>query len=253
MWADLQIPLPAAAEQRLFGGGNKLEIRPALARLNGAAGNPIGEAFFNYRNGHPTSGMAPVRFGSFKGGVRIYGVGPRGVYLVEAHAGHVRRLLSDALDMNLKVDLSGGKTSIAVNSGIARYTSNALVFETRHMGKWWASIKGRLTRTAADCALPEIREAVRQAVGAGVRRQVADLHANEVGLTTDGNGNEIDLDDSMWEVESIDRLSHLKGPQAALMAIGVTLRSPMRLTGVWHVGRFCGRGYGQLRPMGGGR
>jgi len=248
MWIDMQLSVPHEAATRLFGGPDKSSFRPLLARLNGDAGNPIPSEFFNYRNGSPVSGMAPVRFGSTRGGVRIYGVGQRGFDLVEGHVRDVRRLVSDHASLPLAIALTTGSNRVGVAAAPQSYRIASLVFETRHMRQWWLSVKDRITRSPQDVELPEVRAAVLAAVTSGLARQLSDLHASEAGIAVDPDGNDIELAEHPWELVKIERLSHLAGPQPALMAIGVELRSALRLDGVWHVGRYCSRGYGQLRP-----
>ena len=259
MWCELQIHIGEAAKNRihveaLTPGRSE---RAFLARLSGAADHVLPGEFFHAGN----VGASPIRFGGFPGGIKIFGVGARGVDLIEKHGSTARRLVADWTGKPAREVRNYGETHVGLSPYPVTYSIARLVFE-RRKDRLHEKL-GRLGHGREDLRIPEIRNAILRALREGVARQIADLHKGDLALATGDYDDPIDIEEidvaaQPWEIVSVERFlsERVSGigqkPAYGLMACDLVVRSPLRLDGVWHVGRLAARGYGQMQRVYGG-
>lgn len=253
MWTDVQIFTGEADRARIFDAKSDIpgrKERAFVARLSGAAGHVLPGEIFHESN----DGVAPVRFGGFANGLRIYGVGAAGAELVETHGSTIRHLVSDWAGRPLKESRSSGATKVRYSRRPIAYRLPRLVFERYRVGErnLMRQVSDRYTGGPEDLAIPEIREAIVSEIRNGLARQRAELHGHDPRVTLDEDGADIDIMESRWEILSVDgfrqeRVSGLREkPVYGLAAVDLVVRGDLLLEGVWHVGRLAARGYGQM-------
>jgi hypothetical protein len=251
VWSESKILIPAHVLERVFpkeaGGVHAPDARNVTARLNEAAGFPLPNLFFHYDPaGKPLGGRPLVRFGSFSAGISVQGVGEEGADLVEGAAHHVRRLWSRHLDTPLVEQRYSGQCSIDWSARPVDYYIHQLLVDPP--ASWWEARHG----------LEELKPVLAQAIKRSLLAEIESLHGRSPGVVNSDVLNEID--GVAVELVSVDslRFKHLNpgsGGKAALpCARGVRFRLPVSLSGVWHLGRLCSRGFGKVRrDFGAGR
>lgn len=256
MWTELQIHTGEADKARIFEAEADIpgrKERAFIARLSGAAGNVLPGEFFHESN----AGVAPVRFGGFPAGIRIYGVGAQGVDLVESHGSRVRRLVSDWAGRPLMEVRNSGDNALRPSRRLIAYRIPRLVFQRSRVGdrNLMRRVADRYTGGPEDLAIPEIREAILHEISHGLARQATDLHGHDPRFGLDEHGESLDILEIPWEIVSVGRFRQervsggARAPVFGLAAVELVVRGGVDLEGVWHVGRLAARGYGQMHRI----
>lgn len=252
MWSEVKIQFPPDALEKVFPasrrGPHADEARNITARLNELSGFPLPNQFFNYDDqGKPLSQRPSVRFGAFKAGISIQGVGREGCDMVESMAHHVRRMWSLHLGRVLAEHRYCGQCDIRWSDRPVGYYIHQLILDTPR--GWWidqADAKQRLIPIAAD------------AIKRHLIAEVQGVHRGD--LVIDGSDVQNELPDLMVYISDIEAVNLKQiNPGATNKAVAVCAKSvhfqlPVSLYGIWHASRFSARGFGKIRrEMGDGR
>lgn len=246
MWIEAQIHLPDDALERIFpaerGGPHASEARNLTARLNEEAGHPLPPVFFHYDGqGRSLPGRPSVRFGSFRRGISVQGVGTEGVELVDSLAHRLRRMWSDHAGAPLQERRSSGTNAIRWSPFARRYLIHGLAIDAPQ--PWTFSKEGWLE---------ELRPVMAKAVVNGIIAQVDSNHADDASIRDSEVLSE--LDQVVVGIDGAERVAFkslntkAEGNKAAIVVCRrVELTLPFELEGVWHVGRLPSRGFGLIR------
>jgi len=229
--------------------------RAMIAALADAAGSHLRlpEAFFHYRNGHPANGPAPVRFGWLHNGLRIFGVGPRGVELIETHGHIVRRLLSDRLGCPCREERYAGECRILRAPTLRRYHIWRLAIGgskgfRRHMDGYFMALSRAQSRRAPLVVTEAGTRMLRRMILEGLTRQIDGLLEGDPALEADGSS--LELERLPFRLDRIGgcllvdlKARNTRGPKRCVLK-NVEFQMAADLRGIWHVGTLAARGYG---------
>jgi len=234
------------------------DFRKIIAKANAQAGNPLPPEFFNYGfNGKPVNGTSSVRFGHFRQGFVIFGIGEAGADLVDRHSGFLHKALEAVYGKILRSERRSGRTRISRSGRLHEYRIPVLALESTTNCKRLHEIRPQLRRTPEDLKNPALNQEIRRVIASSIMNQLADLHANDATVNVDEDtGNcvtitpeDIDLVD-MKGTFALPLNDNEKGKNLLFSVRGLHFRTALDLQGPWHVGRLCARGHGHIQHEG---
>lgn len=254
MYFEVDFPLSADQRLKLLGReeGGAHEFRKAVAKgatAIGATAIPIHPLMHYSATGAPLDGQAPVWFSTYRGGVRVIGVGPQGVGLVTAALATLHKIIASAAGGIVPMVPRSGDCTIGL-SHPRTYVVGAFAFVYKHRKAiWWQRLDEAKKDPAAFLDLPGVRDELAGIIKRSLIRGVTDVHGE---AALEAGDSEVSLEELerrlLVRVESARRVLFLEEGKGRTLALkGVEITTNADLKGPWAIGRFASRGNGILR------
>ena len=224
-WAMLSLRLPGHVGH---------QARQALAKLDDAAGHPLPEPFWHYRDGYPVSDrLPPVRIGASPRRVWLAGVGREGAVLLYENARTVARLFMEGAGYMPAFEFQEGDLAVEPLgfSPVYRFQNVAL------------NLPGtaRATLKAGGLGDPDAMEVVRARMEGALARFMAEYLP----------GHPVPAIDHLVHLDKAVAVAH-RGRGYRIVVSG-TCAIPADLRGHWQIGSLQARGYGRLNRQRGAK
>jgi len=254
MYFEVDFPLNADQRLRLLGReeGGAHEFRKSVARGATALGStaiPIHPLMHYSATGTPLDGKAPVWFSTYRGGVRITGVGQHGVGLVTAGLATLHKIIATAAGGIVPMIPRSGDCTIGL-SHPRTYVVGTFAFVYKHRkAAWWKRLDEAKKDPAAFLDLPGVRDELARVSGRWLLISVPlePVFRGICALTVEVSLEELERR-LIIRVESARRILFLEEGKGRTLALkGVEITTNADLKGPWAIGRFASRGNGLLR------